>query len=469
MPIFSGDPDEDVELFLDLFRGYLAGLGINPADNAGNPTGHSRALGLLRGCMRGPAGEWFDQYLTGKNWELYNVFENHGQANWGALVARTMPQLTGTASFRAGSLIDVFARVGANAGVTLAQRLPPAGLDQNWTQLGGRPTDRPISAIVAGGGANPLVIQLRVGNAIQYFRENYTTVLRERREIRFGNLTQGNDSVRDYYRKVIKYGRMLGFQNNVVEDQFLRGLSPDNMLELDRLVGADRPIAEVVDALERIERRKAEMRLGLTNRSTQQEIIQKSVTPIQVPPVSAQEPVITKQVAPHELSHEQLNRLLKEQAENLTNAFKAQIQALQDKIAQQSAPQIQPVQPAPRPEKQKPPVPPKNWEQLLDTYESASPFDDDREYSFDEIMGGSNPMGNKMMEDLAVLNLARKKVKKAKMNRRVNTLARQMAGLKLNDDFDPMDTSNLADGSVILEDENGNEFIVHATRSVKKK
>ena len=79
---------------------------------------------------------------------------------------------------------------------------------------------------------------------------------------------------------------MLGFQNNVVEDQFLRGLSPDNMLELDRLVGADRPIAEVVDALEMIERRKAKMCLGLTNRSTQQEIIQKSVTPIQVPPVS---------------------------------------------------------------------------------------------------------------------------------------------------------------------------------------
>ena len=149
------------------------------------------------------------------------------------------------------------------------------------------------------------------------------------------------------------------------------------------------------------------------------------------------------------------------------NAFKAQIQALQDKIAQQSAPQIQPVS---RPEKQKPPVPPKNWEQLLDTYESANPFDDDdREYSFDEIMGGSNPMGNKMMEDLAILNLARKKARKAKWNQRVNTLAGQMAGLKLDDDFDPMDTSNLADGSVILEDENGNEFIVHATRSVKKK
>ena len=119
---------------------------------------------------------------------------------------------------------------------------------------------------------------------------------------------------------------------------------------------------------------------SLTNRSTQQEIIQKSVTPIQVPPVSAQEPVITKQVAPHELSHEQLNQLLKEQAENLTNTFKAQIQALQDKISQQS-------QPAPRPERQKPPVPPKNWEQILDTYESANPFDDDRKWDITEVIG----------------------------------------------------------------------------------
>ena len=74
-----------------------------------------------------------------------------------------------------------------------------------------------------------------------------------------------------------------------------------------------------------------------------------------------------------------------------------------------------------------------------------------------------------MMEDFAIFNLARKKARKAKWNQRVNTLAGQMAGLKLNEDYDPMDTSNLADGSVILEDENGNEFIVHATRSVKKK
>ena len=39
----------------------------------------------------------------------------------------------------------------------------------------------------------------------------------------------------------------------------------------------------------------------------------------------------------------------------------------------------------------------------------------------------------------------------------------------VHDDYDPMDTSNLADGSVILEDEDGNEYTAFATRSVKKK
>ena len=55
------------------------------------------------------------------------------------------------------------------------------------------------------------------------------------------------------------------------------------------------------------------------------------------------------------------------------------------------------------------------------------------------------------------------------MKQEINKLADRFAGMGVHDDFDPMDTSNLTDGSVILEDENGNEFIVHATRSVKKK
>ena len=33
---------------------------------------------------------------------------------------------------------------------TLAQVLPPASLDQNWEILGGRPTNKPVSAIGVG-------------------------------------------------------------------------------------------------------------------------------------------------------------------------------------------------------------------------------------------------------------------------------------------------------------------------------
>ena len=82
-------------------------------------------------------------------------------------------------------------------------------------------------------------------------------------------------------------------------------------------------------------------------------------------------------------------------------------------------------------------------------------------------MGESKP--NKMMEDFAIFNLARKKARKAKLNQQVNRLAGQMSGLKIDDDFDPMDTSNLADGSVVFTDENGNEYVCYATRSTKKK
>ena len=460
MPIFSGEPDEDVELFLDLFRGYLAGLGINPADNAGNPTGHSRALGLLRGCMRGSAAEWFDRELTRKNWELHNVFQNHGQGNWGALRGRTMAQLNATAgsnSFRAGTNIHAHAENVANAVHTFARFLPAPGLDQDWRMLDGRPTDR-VRQLAGGGAGATVVIELRVGNAIEYFSRNYPTVLRERREVRFGNLAQDNDSVRDYYNKVTKYGRLLGFQNNVVEDQFFRGLSPDNMLEVDR-IGADRPINDIIDALEKIEKRKSEMRLGLSNKSAQQAILQKTVTPIQVPPVSAQEPVITKPVAPYELSHEQLNRLLKEQAENLTSTFKAQIQALQDKIAQQSTPvQVQPVQTKPS----RPPVSYKKLRQYHEDAESENPFDDeyDRKWDITEITG--DPLAR-------VVEQAVNRRRRKRMEQEINRLADRFAGMDVHDDYDPMDTSNLADGSVVFTDENGNEYVCYATRSTKKK
>ena len=39
MPIFTGDPEEDVERHVELFSGYLAGIGVTPAGVIGAPTG----------------------------------------------------------------------------------------------------------------------------------------------------------------------------------------------------------------------------------------------------------------------------------------------------------------------------------------------------------------------------------------------------------------------------------------------
>ena len=62
---------------------------------------------------------------------------------------------------------------------------------------------------------------------------------------------------------------------------------------------------------------------------------------------------------------------------------------------------------------------------------------------------------------------AAKKAKKIKDDRKMDKLAKNIADLDLNDD--PMDTSNLTDGSIVLQDADGNEFTAYLTRGSKKK
>ena len=78
------------------------------------------------------------------------------------------------------------------------------------------------------------------------------------------------------------------------------------------------------------------------------------------------------------------------------------------------------------------------------------------------------PKPNKMLKEFAIYKQAMAKAKKAKYDQEVDNFAERLAGIKITDNYDSIGTSNLVDGSVIL-DENGNEFIVHATRNVKKK
>nr|CAG8666253.1 1806_t:CDS:2 [Entrophospora candida] len=271
-PIFSGGIDENINTFIRRFQGFLDGVGINPVGAQ-----KERAIGMLRSCLQGPAGEWYDENILGKRWKLVNILDNHGMATTGNaggaglgnIRARTMAQMNGTNSFRPHSLASTFANIGGNNAVTvgdvIARMVPPEGFEEDWTNSGGEPTDDPVNVFV--GNNNPIVLaDIRIGQAIFYFRNNYDTVLEERRKIHFGNLEQGDEPVKEFYRKLKHYGDLLHFGNEIVEHHFFRGLSPDNQLEVER-IGGDKSIEELVKSLERVEKRKSEMKLGLTKRT----------------------------------------------------------------------------------------------------------------------------------------------------------------------------------------------------------
>jgi hypothetical protein len=345
MPTFSGKEDEDLFIFIDLYRGYLNAIGIDPADVAGNPTGASRAMGILRSCMKGQAADWFDRNITGKNWKLNNIMVILANGNTAALRALALNAVAAN-TFRPLSAAANFAGAAGNAALLVGNTVFPnralVGVDEAWGRAGGQPTTDPPNYI---GGAGPAIINapgfgaghpyvfpnINPGQALFFLRTQYPTILEEKRRLRFGTLSQDHGPIRDYYDKVKRSGELLNFGNEVITDQFFRGLSPDNIIEIER-IGIDKPMGELVDILERVERRKAEMLLGLSKRNTQQEIQRRDILPIQMPPVTQQEPTIMKPVT-EGFSQEQLEQLLKSQAENLTRSFQSQIDALQSNLS----------------------------------------------------------------------------------------------------------------------------------------
>jgi hypothetical protein len=342
LPTFSGHEDEDIDSFIHLFRGYLHAIGVDPIANS------ARALGIFRACFKGEASIWYDEHILGKRWQLYNLYNNTGQNTIAGIRGRSMAQLNATASLRIGSEAHTYANIGANNAILVSDAgsltrpvvnnqnlwIPVQDFDQDWSILGGRPTNDNNPPQGGGGNNRPITFnELRIGNAVYFFRNNYPTVLDDRRKVRFNSLYQDNDPIRIFYNKVNKYGKLLKLSQASIEDQFFKGMSPDSQLEADR-IGPERPIDELVDSLERVEKRKSEMRLGISSRKIQQSKISQDIIPISLPPVSQQEPVILKPVTSQEITQEKLDQLLKTHTDNLMQTFQNQIQALQEKISQ---------------------------------------------------------------------------------------------------------------------------------------
>ena len=335
LPIFDGT--NDLDIFIDLWRGYLNTIGVNPYDKAGGPPrGWERSMGILRSCMSGEAAEWFDREITGKNWELAYINSNGGVATANALSGMTVLEGANgpnvhVGTYVPGSTASIYSV--ANPTLTLRQAfIPPQDLtngDDRWKRCGARLTNRQAGGTNAANNL-PIVLQsIRPNQALYWLRTQYTTVLEEKRRLRFNSLYQDNDPVDTFYKKVKKAGTLLGLSEEMISDQFFRGLSPDNQLEVERL--GDMPIDNIVRTLGKLERRKSEMRLGIIDRKTKQIIQSHDVTPEQMPHVSQQEPVVLK---PGQFTLDEVNKLIQSTVERITQQFQTQIETLQNKLPQ---------------------------------------------------------------------------------------------------------------------------------------
>ncbi|GET61257.1 hypothetical protein GLOIN_2v1790588 [Rhizophagus irregularis DAOM 181602=DAOM 197198] len=328
-PIFHGREDEDLNLFIDNFLGYINTVGIDPLDDAGAPPGRVRAMGVLRSCMRDEAARWFDAELTGKNWELSNI-RLVATANGGAGATRrafralAVPEVANglhVGTYLPGSDVDAYSRILANAARTVGETFFPSRADivrtnfkveEQWRRAGGRPTHQPVNGLGNHGGPfnaavqnQPIVLQgILLDQAFMHMRTNFPTIVEERLQIRFSNLYQEQgEPVRSYYKRVERAG----------------------------------DIGEMFYGLQRrqgIEKAKKEELAGYTHPVTPHEgaVIQRSTD------------VITQ---------ERLQELLKAQAEELTKNFQAQFKQLQASKPVRKPPvyrqQIKPVRSKPRP------------------------------------------------------------------------------------------------------------------------
>src|SRR6266480_2154172 len=385
LPVFNGTEEDDLELFISLYLGYIASVNVNYQDHGGNPAGAKRAFGILRSCMQGPAAIWFDRELTGKNWRLTNMNKNltQGNANPTMAVLRALNVQQGVVggmgagTYVAGSPVAVYSALPANNAVTIGVAfIPPidaltgqASRDASlaWDRVGAEPVHdapNPPRGNTGGNGA-PLVFEgIDPGQAFYWMRKHLPAMQDERRKLRFSSIYQDNLPIKDYYEKISRAGQLLYFGNEVVNDQFFRGLTPDNAVEIER-IGMERPVDELVRILERVEKRKAEVYLGFNSRKALEEHRLNKVEPVQAPPLTRQEPVEIKPVASHAITQDMLDKLLQQHNENLTKNFQTQLQTLQDKVSQP---------PPPEPPVYHPVVPPKNWGELRDYHEGGNPY-----------------------------------------------------------------------------------------------
>ncbi|GET54176.1 hypothetical protein GLOIN_2v1790588 [Rhizophagus irregularis DAOM 181602=DAOM 197198] len=477
-PIFHGREDEDLNLFIDNFLGYINTVGIDPLDDVGAPPGRVRAMGVLRSCMRNEAARWFDAELTGKNWKLSSIrlvaAANGGAgATCRAFRALAVPEVANglhVGTYLPGSDADVYSRIAGNAAVTVGDAFFPSRADivrtnfkveEQWRRAGGRSTHQPVNGLGNHGGPfnaaaqnQPIVLQgILLDQAFMYMRTNFPTVVEERLQIRFSNLYQEQgEPVRSYYKRVERAGDIVGYNRIMVTDQFYRELLPENVIEASRIGAA--PLNTLIDRLSDLERRKGEMFYGLQRRQGIEKAKKEELAGYTHPVTPHEGAVIQRST--DVITQERLQELLKAQAEELTKNFQAQFKQLQA---------FKPVRKPPVYRQQIKPVQPKPQRRVVQDHQDPDWDDGYVDHDFGDDPGDPDAPEWTSEDDQHVIDLIMgyetskrfpKRLQKAKDRRDDLELARAMRNLDLNDDAMDIDTNTASfDDLKIVPDEEG--------------
>jgi len=259
-PRYSGRGDEDLDEHIKNYRLYLTAAGI--ATN--NAQGKQRALALWQSTLTGDASQWRETKIAGKKFRLNHVTVGNNLANMGVIRALNNGPITALLI----NAPDGTVAPALPAGATGALVIPAHDVhtDENWSYAGGYAVDVATANNIPNGATNNnnqiVLPDINISQELYLWRTTYTTEVRKQQELIFGNLIQNNLPIREYYRKLCKYARLAQISDREKRMQFLRGLNPENKLEIKRL-GLNRVLDnDLIESLEEIEKEKNEMLLS---------------------------------------------------------------------------------------------------------------------------------------------------------------------------------------------------------------
>ncbi|RIB09498.1 hypothetical protein C2G38_2044265 [Gigaspora rosea] len=221
--------------------------------------GREEAYGLVISCLAGPALNWYNTRIKGKNWRCNNLSDNLGVATLTAV--RTIGAGNGSNQIGGLNIAGEFrnkagAKIGRiGAGIATGADIIPNGTwDEDWSIAGGEPTDNAPVASNAGRGFPAVTIApgIKLGQLLYLFSTAYTTVEHLKQMAVFGQLMQGDMGVEEFSTRIKKVGKLAGMTPEQQREQFICGLNPMNQYNI-------RMMAKFEDTQENITRALAEV------------------------------------------------------------------------------------------------------------------------------------------------------------------------------------------------------------------